>query len=128
MNLTNVFKIASSGMSAQNIRLNTIASNIANANSVSSSINTTYRARHPVFAANENGVKIKAIVEDQSNLQMRYEPNHPAADANGYVYYPNVNIVSEMADMIAASRSYQTNTEVFNSAKQMVLQSLNLGK
>jgi len=128
MNLTNVFKIASSGMSAQNIRLNTIASNISNAESVSSSINSTYRARHPVFAATLNGVKVKAIVEDQSELKMRYEPNHPKADQNGYVYYPNVNIVAEMADMIAASRSYQTNTEVFNNAKQMVLQSLNLGK
>jgi len=126
--LTNVLNIAGSAMSAQTVRLNTVASNIANATSVSSNVNTTYRARRPIFAADSEGVKVKAIVEDQSNLKMQYEPNHPFANQDGYVYYPNVNIVEEMADMIAASRAFQTNTEVFNTAKQIILQSLNLGK
>jgi flagellar basal-body rod protein FlgC len=110
MSLSSVFNIAGSGMSAQTTRLNTVASNIANAETVSSSIDQTYRARHPVFAtmfqggqsggsdslfqnqdAAGQGVQVLGVVEDQSNLEARYEPNHPAADAKGYVYYPNVN-------------------------------------
>jgi len=128
MNLTNVFNIAASGMNAQNIRLNTIASNVANSESVSSSLETTYKARRPIFASVLDGVKVSAIVEDQSNLKAKYEPNHPMANDAGYVFYPNVNIVEEMADMIAAKRSFQTNAEIFNTAKHMVLQSLTLGK
>ena len=123
MSLSSVFNIAGSGMSAQTTRLNTVASNIANADTVSSSIDQTYRARHPVFAtmfqgaqgssgdslfqnqdAAGQGVQVLGVVEDQSELQARYEPNHPSADVKGYVYYPNVNVVEEMADMIYASR------------------------
>ena len=147
MSLTSVFNIAGSGMSAQNTRLNTVASNIANAETVSSSIDQTYRARHPVFAtlmqdsqgntsdslfqsqdAAGQGVQVMGVVEDKSELQARYEPNHPAADAKGYVYYPNVNVVEEMADMISASRSFQTNAEMMNTAKTMMQKVLTLGQ
>ncbi|MGR6548196.1 flagellar basal body rod protein FlgC [Pseudomonas plecoglossicida] len=142
MSLASVFHIAGSGMSAQNTRLNTVASNIANAETVSSSIDQTYRARHPVFATTfqdaqagtsqslfeDQGVQVKGIVEDQSNLEARYEPNHPAANKDGYVYYPNVNVVEEMADMISASRSFQTNAELMNTAKNMMQKVLTLGQ
>ena len=149
MSLSSVFNIAGSGMSAQTTRLNTVASNIANAETVSSSIDQTYRARHPVFAtlfqgaqsgngmgdslfqnqdAAGQGVHVLGVVEDQSNLDARYEPNHPSADAKGYVYYPNVNVVEEMADMISASRSFQTNAEMMNTAKTMMQKVLTLGQ
>ncbi|MFT5781056.1 MAG: flagellar basal-body rod protein FlgC [Pseudomonas sp.] len=146
MSLASVFNIAGTGMSAQSTRLNTISSNIANAETVSSSIDQTYRARHPVFAtmyqnaqqgggslfADQDqsgaGVQVLGVIEDQSNLIPRYEPNHPAADGNGYVYYPNVNVVEEMADMISASRAFQTNVEMMNTAKQMMQRVLTLGQ
>jgi len=147
MSLSDVFNIAGSGMSAQNTRLNTVASNIANAETVSSSVDKTYRARHPVFATvfqgqesggsaslfedqgqAGSGVQVSGIVEDTSNLEARYEPNHPAADKNGYVYYPNVNVVNEMADMISASRSFQTNADIMNTAKTMMQKVLTLGQ
>ena len=147
MSLGNVFNIAGSGMSAQSTRLNTISSNIANAETVSSSVDQTYRARHPVFATMLQqgngqpdqslfaaqgqagvGVQVLGVVEDQSELQARYEPNHPAANAEGYVYYPNVNVVEEMADMISASRSFQTNAELMNTAKTMLQKVLTLGQ
>ena len=147
MSLANVFNIAGSGMSAQNTRLNTVASNIANAETVSSSIDQTYRARHPVFATTfqqaqggagqslfqdqgeaGQGVQVMGIVEDQSNLEARYEPSHPAANKDGYVYYPNVNVVEEMADMISANRSFQTNAELMNTAKTMMQKVLTLGQ
>lgn len=147
MSLTNVFNIAGSGMGAQSTRLNTVASNIANAETVSSSLEETYRARKPVFAtllqqqvspagqslfAEQNtaghGVRVAGIVEDQAELQARYEPTHPAADKDGYVYYPNVNVVEEMADMISASRAFQTNTEMMNTAKTMLQKVLTLGQ
>lgn len=149
MSLSSVFNIAGSGMSAQSTRLNTISSNIANAETVSSSIDQTYRARHPVFAtvfqdsvngataqdslfADQDqagqGVQVLGIVEDQSDLQPRYEPNHPSANVDGYVFYPNVNVVEEMADMISASRAFQTNVEMMNTAKQMMQRVLTLGQ
>ncbi len=143
MSLTNIFEIAGSGMSAQSIRLNTVSSNIANAESVSSSTGETYRARHPVFAAvqqqvnesfgysdpqNGRGVKVEGIIESQAELRKQYQPDHPKADQEGYVYYPNVNIVEEMADMISASRSYQNNVEMMNTAKQLIQRVLTLGQ
>ena len=147
MSLASVFNIAGSGMSAQTTRLNTVASNIANAETVSSSMDQTYRARHPVFStvmqgqadgdsgslfADQGqagqGVQVAGIVEDKNNLEARYEPNHPAADKNGYVYYPNVNVVQEMADMISASRSFQTNADMMNTAKTMMQKVLTLGQ
>ncbi len=136
MSLFRIFDIAASGMSAQSIRLNTVASNLANADSVSSSEGGTYRARQPVFAAtlddvfNESPdvtVKVLGIVESQEPLQQRYAPNHPLANADGYIFMPNVNTVEEMANMISASRSYQANVEVVNTSKQMLMRTLSLG-
>jgi len=150
MSLSNIFDLAGTGMSAQSIRLNTVASNIANAESVSSSTGETYRARHPVFSVirdqvNQDvfgsgfgndfnnmssgyGVQVDGIVESQADLRQKYQPDHPEADADGYVYYPNVDVVSEMADMISASRAYQTNVEIMNTAKQMMQKVLTLGQ
>ena len=146
MSLNNIFDIAGSGMNAQSVRLNTTASNIANAESASSSSEAVYRGRHPVFAASYNqllgnpgsiagnpdqasvGVGVTGIVESEAPLQMRHEPHHPLADEEGYVYYPNVNVVEEMTNMISASRSFQVNVEIMNSAKQMVQRVLTLGQ
>ncbi|WP_086480851.1 flagellar basal body rod protein FlgC [Oceanospirillum sanctuarii] len=150
MSLGKVFNIAGSGMSAQTLRLNTTASNMANAQSVSSSVDETYRARKAVFAPMlENykqgeignpvtsfdprdsageGVLVRGIVESDAPLQRRFEPDHPMANEEGYVFYPNVNVVEEMADMLSASRSFQTNVEVMNTAKQMMQRVLTLGQ
>ena len=134
MSLFRVFDISGSALYAQSVRLNTTASNMANADSASSSINSTYRARHPVFAAqlaeadNEaSGVNVLGIVESNAPLWQEYRPNHPLANQNGYVNMPNVNQVEEMADMISASRSYQSNVEVLNTSKQMLMRTLALG-
>ncbi|ODS23801.1 flagellar basal body rod protein FlgC [Candidatus Endobugula sertula] len=140
MSLDNIFSIAGSGMNAQSIRLNTTASNLANADAAASSIDETYRGRHPIFTALNNtlnidkntgatiGVGVLGIVESDAPLQPRYEPHHPLADDEGYVYYPNVNVVEEMTNMISASRSFQMNVEVMNSAKQMMQRVLSLGQ
>jgi flagellar basal-body rod protein FlgC len=140
MSLDSVFSIAGSGMNAQSLRLNTTASNLANADAAGSSIEETYRGRHPVFAAlkdtlnmdrNGNagvGVGVLGVVESNAPLQPRYEPNHPLSNEEGYVFYPNVNVVEEMTNMISASRSFQINVEVMNSAKQMMQRTLSLGK
>lgn len=146
MSLTNVFNISGSGMNAQSVRLNTTASNMANAQSASSSIDEVYRGRHPVFSAVQRdamnidfdtlddgvsanaGVQVMGIVESDAPLERRYEPEHPKSDEEGYVYYPNVNVVEEMTNMISASRSFQVNVEVMNSAKQMIQRVLTLGQ
>lgn len=147
MSLSQIFDIAGSGMSAQSIRLNTTASNIANAETASSSTGDVYRARKPVFAAvqqdamrqamgidfladtpESKGVVVKGIVESDAPLEMRYQPDHPQANEQGYVYYPNVNVVEEMADMMSASRSFQTNVEIMDAAKTMMQRLLTLGQ
>ena len=137
MSLFNVFDIAGSAMSAETVRLNVTASNLANAQSVGSSEQSTYHARHPVFAAvmgslRDNaasaGVAVSGIVESQAALEQRYQPEHPMANQEGYVFLPNVNIVDEMANMISASRSYQGNVEVLNTSKQLMLATLKLGQ
>lgn len=138
MSLFNVFNITGSGMSAQSMRLNTTASNIANADSVSSSIDETYRARHPVFAAamqkaaagqeSSVGVQVLGIVESNKPLNIEYSPDHPMADGEGYIYKPNVNVIEEMTNMISASRSYQTNVQLAESAKNMLNKTLVLGQ
>lgn len=139
MSLFNVMDIASTGMSAQSVRLNTTASNVANANSVSSSYDATYRARHPVFAAEMkqasheqqttgSGVKVLGVVESQKPLQIEYSPGHPMADENGYIYKPNVNIVEEMADMMSASKAYQTNVQIADTTKRIFRNVLRLGQ
>ena len=132
-----VFDIAGSGMSAQSVRLNTVASNLANANSVSGDKDKVYRARHPVFEAvraamgkdtSSAAVKVDGIVESQAPALARYEPGNPLADSKGYVYAPNVNVVEEMVDMISASRAYQNNVEVMNTSKEMMLAAIRLGQ
>lgn len=137
MSLFNVFDIAGTAMSAQTLRLNTTASNLANADSVSSSINQTYRARQPVFAALLNefnldvpsgGVQVLGIVESKAPLRQEYAPDHPMADEAGYIFHPNVNPVEEMANMISASRNYQNSVEVANTSKQLLLRTLQLGQ
>jgi flagellar basal-body rod protein FlgC len=138
MSLFNVFNISATGMSAQSMRLNTTASNIANADSVSSSVDETYRARHPVFAAEMQkaaagqeesvSVKVLGIVESNKPLLVEHAPHHPMADENGYIYKPNVNVVEEMTNMISASRSYQTNIQLAESAKNMLNKTLLLGQ
>ncbi len=145
MSLNNIFDVAGSGMNARSVRLNTTASNIANADTASSSTEGVYRARHPVFKASFNemlghakgglnpqnetaGVAVLGIVESDAPLQPRYEPDHPMANEDGYVYYPNVNVVEEMTNMISASRSFQMNVDVLNSAKQMMQRVLSIGQ
>lgn len=134
MSLFRIFDISGSALYAQTLRLNTTASNMANADSISSSTATTYRARQPVFAtqldAAQNeaaGVDVLGIVESQTPLRREYRPDHPLADPNGYVNLPNVNPIEEMANMISASRSYQSNVEVLNTSKQMLMRTLSLG-
>lgn len=137
MSMFKIFDTAGSAMSAQSLRLNTVASNMANGDSVSSSMEQTYRARQPVFSAMLNqlnpnepavGVQVKGIVESQAPLQMEYAPNHPLANEEGYIFRPNVNMVEEMANMISASRSYKSNVEVINTAKQLMSATLRLGE
>ncbi len=134
MSLFRVFDISGSALHAQAVRLNTTASNMANVDSISSSTATTYRSRQPLFAAqlDENdeataGVDVLGIFESQAPLRREYRPDHPLADKNGYVNTPNVNPVEEMANMISASRSYQSNVEVLNTSKQMLMRTLSLG-
>lgn len=137
MSLFNVFDVAGSALNAQTIRLNTTSSNMANANSVSSSTNNLYKARHPVFAplvkafdsdVKGRGVNVTGIVESNAPARQEYNPDHPMANAEGYIFMPNVNVIEEMANMISASRSYQANVEVMNSAKQMMMRTLAIGQ
>ncbi len=138
MSLFKIFDISGSGMQAQNIRLNTTASNMANASSVASSADTAYKARQPVFAAvlenginnqeKNTGVAILGIVESKAEHDKRYQPDHPLANAEGYIYESNVNTIEEMANMISASRNYQTNIEVLNTSKKLLQQTLKLGE
>jgi flagellar basal-body rod protein FlgC len=134
-----IFDVAGSGMSAQSVRLNTVASNLANADSISGDPNSVYKARHPIFEAvksslaqgtgNGNAaVHVKGIMESQAAPTARYEPGNPLANADGYVYAPNVNVVEEMVDMISASRAYQNNVEVMNTSKDLMLATLRLGQ
>ena len=145
-----VFDIAGSGLSAQSVRLNTVASNLANADSVSGDPNKVYKARHPIFEAvraqlqasamqgqvngplnGDNGnaaVRVTGIYESQAPATARYEPGNPLANADGYVYAPAVNVVEEMVNMISASRSYQNNVEVMNTSKDLLLATLRLGQ
>jgi flagellar basal-body rod protein FlgC len=137
-----IFDIAGSGLSAQSVRLNTVASNLANADSVSGDPATVYKARHPVFQAvraqmqgaasmdnqSQAAVRVSGIVESQAAPQLRYDPGNPLANAQGNVYAPNVNVIEEMTDMISASRAYQDNVEVMNTSKNLLLATLKLGQ
>ncbi len=136
MSLFNVFQVSSSAMTAQSMRLNAVASNLANADSVVSSDGKPYRAKQVVFEATpmgnvdqtSTGVRVRQVVEDPSPARMVYDPKNPAADEKGYVAFSNVNVVDEMTNMISASRSYQTNVEVMNTAKTMMLRTLSIGQ
>lgn len=135
MSLFRIFDISSSAMHAQSARLNAVASNMANAESATSSTGQPYRAKQVVFQAMQLGqdrdavgVKVARVQEDPSPAKQVYDPRHPLADANGYVAMPNVNVVEEMTNMISASRSYQTNLEVMNTAKTLMLRTISLGQ
>lgn len=134
MSLFNIFNVAGSAMSAQSQRLNTVASNLANADSTASADGSTYRAKQVVFQVVPTpspaaaGVKVARVVEDQSPLKTVFDPKHPHADESGHVTLPNVNVVEEMVNMISASRSYQTNVETMNAAKTMLLKTLTIGQ
>ena len=136
MSLFNVLDIAASAMSAGSVRLNLVASNLANADSAASSSERAYHARQPVFAVvlgNEKdrfagGVRVTGVVQSQAPSRIEFQPEHPMADSEGYVHLSNVNTIEEMANMMSASRSFQTNIEVINTAKQMLLRTLSLGQ
>jgi len=136
MSLSSVFAISGSALTAQSMRLNVVASNLANAESATSSTGQPYKGRHVVFTAlpvsasqpQVSGVKVTSIVEDQSPPVLKYDPGNPLADEKGYVNMPNVNPVEEMSDMISASRSYETNVEMMNTAKSLMQKTLQLGQ
>ena len=134
MSLFNIFNVAGSAMNAQSQRLNTVASNLANADSATSASGEPYKARQVVFAATpvgENGatgVNVAAVIEDPSPMKMVYDPKNPLADGKGYVAMPNVIVVEEMVNMISASRSYQSNVEMMNTTKTLLLKTLGLGQ
>ncbi|WP_233840649.1 flagellar basal body rod protein FlgC [Dyella sp. 2HG41-7] len=142
MSLMKIFDTAGSGMAAETLRLNTVASNLANANSVSNSPDSAYKAKEVLFApvlqaqgglasqgAEEGatGVRMMGVTESQQPVETNYEPGNPMADANGYVYGTNVNPIDELVNMISASRSYQNNVEVMNTTKQLMIKTIDLG-
>ncbi|MBY0575229.1 MAG: flagellar basal body rod protein FlgC [Gallionellaceae bacterium] len=134
MSLFNIFSVAGSGMAAQAQRLNVVASNLANADSTTSANGQPYKAKQVVFSvapvngSAAQGVKVTAVVEDNSPMKMVYDPKHPMANDRGYVTMPNVNVVDEMVNMISASRAYQNNVEVMNTSKTLLLKTLTIGQ
>jgi len=134
MSLFNVFNVAGSAMTAQSQRLNVVSSNLANADSTTSSTGQPYRAKQVVFSADRmggadsTGVKVKEVVEDQTAPRLMYDPKHPLADEKGYVAMPNVNVIEEMVNMMSASRSYQTNVDAMNAAKSLLQKTLTIGQ
>jgi flagellar basal-body rod protein FlgC len=134
MSLFNILDVAGSALTAQSQRLNTTASNLANADSATSSTGEPYRAKQVVFSAHpvsqdkSIGVRVTGTVQDQSPPRRVHDPRHPLADEQGYVNMPNVNVIEEMVNMISASRSYQTNAELMNTAKTLLLKTLQIGQ
>ena len=137
MSLMNIFNVSGSAASAQSQRLNVVASNLANADTVAGPDGQAYKARQVTFqtqlmgagnSATAAGVAVRAITEDQSAGRRVHDPKHPSADADGYVTYSNVNAVEEMVNMISASRSYQNNIDVMNTAKGLMLKTLQMGQ
>ena len=139
------FDISATGMTAQRLRSDIIAQNLANVNSTNTSDGGAYRRKTVVFTTKDytpfsevmgtaasryhGGVKVSRIVEDyETPMSMVYDPSHPDADENGYVEYPNVNVVTEMTNMIDASRAYEANVTAFNASKSMALKGLEIGK
>jgi flagellar basal-body rod protein FlgC len=143
MSMFKIFDIAGSAMSAQSVRLNATASNLANANSVAGSADGAYRSRQPVFQTvmagmgagalatadpASAGVRVAGVVQTEAPPPRVYQPGHPSADAEGYVYMSNVNVVDEMVNMISASRSYENSVEVMNTSKELLLRTLSIGQ
>jgi flagellar basal-body rod protein FlgC len=134
MSMLRIFNVSGSAVSAQSQRLNTVASNLANADTVAGPDGQSFKARQVVFQtvpmgeAGAAGVQVANVTEDQSPGRRVHDPRHPSADAEGYVTYSNVNPVEEMVNMISASRSYQNNVEVMNTAKTLLLKTLQMGQ
>jgi flagellar basal-body rod protein FlgC len=140
MSIDNIFGIAGSALNAQMVRMNSSASNLANAGTVAVSEYEAFKAKRPVFQAllseqqtNQGsqyvgGVKVAAVIEDDSPGSQIYDPSNPQADENGLIYLSNVNEVSEMVDMMASARSYQNNVEVINTARELMMRTLDLTK
>ena len=137
MSLFKVFDVAGTAMNAQSVRLNVTASNLANAGSVSGDPDKVYRARQPVFASfsdalssqtGVSGVRLEGVIESDKPLNVLYQPNHPEADENGNVFVSNVNTIEEMVNMMSASRSYKNSIELMNTTKDLLLQTLSLGR
>lgn len=142
MSFTDIYSITGSAMTAQTVRLNTVASNLANADAASANPDDAYKALKPVFAtvyqktqlATDNGVypnaevRIVDVVQNAGQAEKRFEPNNPLASDEGYVYYPDIDVVSEMADMMSATRSFETNVEVLSNVKSMQQGLLRLGQ
>ena len=137
MSLFNVFDIAGTAMNAQSVRLNVTASNLANAGSVSGDPDKVYRARQPVFSSFSNvlssqpgisGVRLVGVIESDKPLNVLFQPDHPDADENGNVYISNVNTVEEMVNMMSASRSYRNGIELIKTTKDLLMQTLSLGR
>jgi flagellar basal-body rod protein FlgC len=138
MSLFALLEVSGSALAAQSIRLNTISSNLANAESVSGSAEAAYKAKQPVFATMVDhalrgnsalaGVKVESVSTSNAPPRKEYAPDHSMADSDGFIYYSNVNTVEEMANMISASRSYQNSVEVMNTSKQLLMQTLNIGR
>jgi len=134
MSMSNIFSIAGSAMTAQSQRMNTTASNMANADSASGPDGLPYRARQVVFEMDSpggqatGGVRVSRVIEDPSPSRMVHDPKNPLANADGYVAMSNVNVVEEMVNMISASRSYQANVEVLNTAKSLMQKTLSIGQ
>ena len=130
----NIFSVAGSAMAAQSQRMNVTASNLANAESVAGADGKPYRAKQVVFEVDASGqqdiggVKVAGVIEDSAPARMLFDPRSPHANADGYVAMPNVNVVEEMTNMISASRSYQANVEVLNTAKTLMVKTLTLGQ
>jgi flagellar basal-body rod protein FlgC len=135
VSLFNIFAISGSALSAQSVRLNTISSNLANADVVSGNAEDVYKARYPIFSAaldsawgqQSTGVRVEGITESEIPPRMEYDPAHPLANEDGNVFLPNVNSVDETANMISAARTYQSNVEAMNTTKQLIIRTLSLG-
>ncbi|MCX7275294.1 MAG: flagellar basal body rod protein FlgC [Burkholderiales bacterium] len=135
MSLSKIFDISSTAIAAQSQRLNVVASNLANADSVAGPDGKAYKARQVVFQARQPervdgtaGVKVSGVIEDETPGKRTFDPKHPQADAEGYITSSNVNVVEEMVNMISASRSYQNNVEVLNTTQQLLVKTLQLGQ
>jgi flagellar basal-body rod protein FlgC len=140
MSLFNVFNTAGSALNAETVRLNTTASNLANAESVNGDAGKIYRARHPVFQTMMDtsgasfdeqgagvGVRVLGVVESTAPPLMRYQPDNPLANKDGYVFSSNVNSIEEMTNMISANRTFATNVEAINTARDLLLKTISMG-